>query len=333
MKLPKATRSRSTRWSGMIADADGRGPTIPAPAAAGPPAVARPQLLRRQAQLRRHRPDHGYRPSPMWSCPRWANRFSKAPSPSGSRSRAMRAAGRAALRDLDRQGRRRDSLPAAGVLAEIKVPAGTTVQINTVVAVIRVGWSGYWRSRAPHAAGACCGPARSPRSRRHRWSATGVRGEGPFLAPGAQIAKENNLDLGRFPVPARRQRDQGRRARLAGAGRRKRAGSPNLPHPRPPVPAPHPRPPSPRLPRLPPFTAGDQLVPMTRMRSIIAQRMVDSKHTSAHVHTVFKVDMSRIVRIREKEKIQVRAAQRRQAYLHAVSSPAPSSSPCARCRS
>ena len=49
-------------------------------------------------------------------------------------------------------------------------------------------------------------------------------------------------------------------------------------------------------------TAGDELVPLTRMRAIIAQRMVDSKRTSAHVHTVFKIDMSRIVRIREKEK-------------------------------
>ena len=41
---------------------------------------------------------------------------------------------------------------------------------------------------------------------------------------------------------------------------------------------------------------------MTKMRSIIAQRMVESKQTSAHVHTVFKVDMTRIVRMREKEK-------------------------------
>ena len=41
---------------------------------------------------------------------------------------------------------------------------------------------------------------------------------------------------------------------------------------------------------------------MTRMRSIIAQRMVESKRTSAHVHTVFKVDMTRIARLREKEK-------------------------------
>ena len=41
---------------------------------------------------------------------------------------------------------------------------------------------------------------------------------------------------------------------------------------------------------------------MTKMRSIIAKRMVESKHTTAHVHTIFKVDMTRIVRLREKEK-------------------------------
>jgi len=41
---------------------------------------------------------------------------------------------------------------------------------------------------------------------------------------------------------------------------------------------------------------------MTRMRTIIAQRMVESKHTSPHVHTVFKIDFTRIVKLREKEK-------------------------------
>ena len=46
---------------------------------------------------------------------------------------------------------------------------------------------------------------------------------------------------------------------------------------------------------------GD-LVPMSKMRAIIARRMVESKQTSAHVHTVFKVDMTRIARLREKEK-------------------------------
>jgi 2-oxoglutarate dehydrogenase E2 component (dihydrolipoamide succinyltransferase) len=45
-----------------------------------------------------------------------------------------------------------------------------------------------------------------------------------------------------------------------------------------------------------------ELVPMSKMRAIIARRMVESKATSAHVHTIFKVDMTRIVRLREKEK-------------------------------
>jgi pyruvate dehydrogenase E2 component (dihydrolipoamide acetyltransferase) len=45
-----------------------------------------------------------------------------------------------------------------------------------------------------------------------------------------------------------------------------------------------------------------ELVPLTRMRSIIAQRMVESKHTSPHVHTCFKIDLTKIVRLREKEK-------------------------------
>jgi pyruvate dehydrogenase E2 component (dihydrolipoamide acetyltransferase) len=51
-----------------------------------------------------------------------------------------------------------------------------------------------------------------------------------------------------------------------------------------------------------PVWPGDKVEPMTKMRSIIAQRMSESKHTSAHVHTVFKVDMTRIVKIREKQK-------------------------------
>ena len=41
---------------------------------------------------------------------------------------------------------------------------------------------------------------------------------------------------------------------------------------------------------------------MTKMRAIIAQRMVESVRTSPHVHTVYKVDMTRIVRLREREK-------------------------------
>jgi 2-oxoglutarate dehydrogenase E2 component (dihydrolipoamide succinyltransferase) len=38
------------------------------------------------------------------------------------------------------------------------------------------------------------------------------------------------------------------------------------------------------------------------MRKIIAQRMVESKHTSAHVHSVYEVDMTRCMAIRQKMK-------------------------------
>jgi pyruvate dehydrogenase E2 component (dihydrolipoamide acetyltransferase) len=58
----------------------------------------------------------------------------------------------------------------------------------------------------------------------------------------------------------------------------------------------------PSAPAAMPHPTPGELVPMSKMRSIIAQRMVESKQTSAHVHTVFKVDMTRIVKIREKQK-------------------------------
>jgi pyruvate dehydrogenase E2 component (dihydrolipoamide acetyltransferase) len=45
-----------------------------------------------------------------------------------------------------------------------------------------------------------------------------------------------------------------------------------------------------------------EVVPMTPMRKKIAERMVESKRTSAHVHSVFKVDMTRIARFREKNR-------------------------------
>ena len=45
-----------------------------------------------------------------------------------------------------------------------------------------------------------------------------------------------------------------------------------------------------------------QVVPLSRMRAIIAERMVESMRVSPHVHTVYKVDMTRIVKIRDHEK-------------------------------
>jgi 2-oxoglutarate dehydrogenase E2 component (dihydrolipoamide succinyltransferase) len=41
---------------------------------------------------------------------------------------------------------------------------------------------------------------------------------------------------------------------------------------------------------------------MTNMRKIIAQRMIESRRTSAHVHCMYEVDFTRIVQLRAKNK-------------------------------
>ncbi len=195
--------------------------------------------------------------------------------------------------------------PAAGVLSEIKVQAGTTVQINNVVAIIS-------------AAGAASAPAPAPSAPRSQPAAVEAAPEPETDTADAEagervrssplvrkIARENNLDLRQVPGTG----SSGRITKEDILGfMAKGATTPPAPVPKP---APAPAVPAaavakPAAPATPPVaqvsTPGDELVPMTRMRSIIAQRMVDSKRTSAHVHTVFKIDMSRIVRLREKEK-------------------------------
>ncbi len=53
---------------------------------------------------------------------------------------------------------------------------------------------------------------------------------------------------------------------------------------------------------LPQVMPGDKVEPMSRMREIIAQHMVFSKHTSPHVYTVFEFDLTRIAAVRAREK-------------------------------
>jgi pyruvate dehydrogenase E2 component (dihydrolipoamide acetyltransferase) len=187
--------------------------------------------------------------------------------------------------------------PAAGTLSEIKVEAGSTVQINTVVAVIGGGAA---KASAPAAA-----PAPAATSNATAPTATSAAPAAPAAEAShgerlrssplvRKIAKEHQLDLRQVPGTGSSGRitkddvlqyiDKGGAKAAASA-----AAPPAAPKPAgAPAPAAGPQP--------------GELVPLTRMRSIIAQRMVDSKRTSAHVHTVFKIDLTRIVKIREKEK-------------------------------
>jgi pyruvate dehydrogenase E2 component (dihydrolipoamide acetyltransferase) len=187
--------------------------------------------------------------------------------------------------------------PVAGVLTEIKVAEGATVQINTVVAVIGGANSAAAAAPAPTvAAPAAATPALA--------SASASASEGERLRSSPlvkKIAKDNNVDLAQVPGTGASGRIT--KADIVGhlEGGAKPAAAPVAAAPAAPVAAAPAASAAPAKPVAPPPTPGE-LVPMTKMRSIIAQRMVESKRTSPHVHTVFKVDMTKIVKLREKEK-------------------------------
>jgi 2-oxoglutarate dehydrogenase E2 component (dihydrolipoamide succinyltransferase) len=60
----------------------------------------------------------------------------------------------------------------------------------------------------------------------------------------------------------------------------------------------------PPAPTIPAFSAGERVKvePMSRMRKIIAENMVASRRTSAHVYTVFEIDMTHVAQLRNKHK-------------------------------
>ena len=178
--------------------------------------------------------------------------------------------------------------PAAGTLTEIKFPEGSTVGINTVVAVIGGGNSKPAAASAQAAPSAPAKPAAAPTpvatATPIPTAATGERARSSPLV--RKIAKDNNIDLARVPGtgPSGRITKTDILGYIANPSAKSAPAASPQTKPSAPVPAP------------------GSVVPMSKMRSIIAQRMVESKRTSPHVHTVFKVDMTRIVRLRERER-------------------------------
>jgi len=222
--------------------------------------------------------------------------------------------------------------PAAGVLAEIKVKEGETVPINTVVALIETGagaaadpGAAKRETAAPPApqpsrpapapsrpAAAPAAPAAASRPAPSRPPAPagdgGVPRASALAASGAgvdelrrvrsspvvrRIAREHNIDIGALAgtgVSGRVTKkdilavlDQGGALPAAGSGARPAA-----------VPAP----------ARPAFAPGERVVlePMTAMRRKIAEHMVQSKRTSAHVTSTFEVDLHKVLRLRERHR-------------------------------
>jgi len=193
--------------------------------------------------------------------------------------------------------------PVAGVLTEINVPEGTTVEVNTVVAII----GGAGGGSVVAAAGTSEAVAPKTQS-----TAPQTPQDTPLQMHGGRlrssplvrrIAKENNLDLAQIPGTG----SEGRITKEDVLGHLSKYGAGGLIVATPAAPQ---VPPEVRLaplqgsqvPQLAAPQLAGQVVPLTKMRAIIAQRMVESMQISPQVHTVYKVDMTRIVRLRERNK-------------------------------
>jgi 2-oxoglutarate dehydrogenase E2 component (dihydrolipoamide succinyltransferase) len=200
--------------------------------------------------------------------------------------------------------------PASGVLQEIKVTEGTTVGVNTVVGTIAVDGEA---AAAPKPA-APAPPAEKPAAKAE---AKKTEEKAPTPAPPpspAPAAHEEEEEARSSPLVRKIAREHGvSLSQISGTGLGGRITKQDImsfiesqgsPQPAPATPSAPAQPaaaaPAPR-PATPAAYPGD-LVPVTNMRKIIAQRMIESRRTSAHVHCMYEVDFTRIVNLRNKHK-------------------------------
>jgi pyruvate dehydrogenase E2 component (dihydrolipoamide acetyltransferase) len=217
--------------------------------------------------------------------------------------------------------------PASGILREIKVAEGATVGVNTVVGIIAADGEAAAAKPAPapeksapaaekptEKSSAGVPPAVAGPSRPRTESATQASPTAPAATPAEEddearssplvrkIAREHGISLSQITgtglggritkqdITAFIERQSSAQPASAQSAGEAQAASPQpvaAARPTaPPAPAPYP---------------GD-LVPMTNMRKIIAQRMIESRRTSAHVHCMYEVDFTRIVNLRAKNK-------------------------------
>ncbi|MCX7851389.1 MAG: dihydrolipoamide acetyltransferase family protein [Anaerolineae bacterium] len=171
--------------------------------------------------------------------------------------------------------------PASGVLLRILAPAGKTVPVGSVLALI--GEPGEMPEAAPPAAAPAVAGAPTE---------TVATEEVGFISPVvARLAAEHGLDLSRIRGTGLKGRIRKQDVLAYLAAQEK---APAAPAPAPIAPAvpeavaPAPTPPA----------VAEEVVPLNRIRRLIAEHMVRSKHTAPHVTTVFDCDMTAVVRHR-----------------------------------
>ena len=212
--------------------------------------------------------------------------------------------------------------PASGVLQEIKVTEGTTVGVNTVVGTIAAdGEAAAPPAKAAPAAPAP--PAKEEKKEEKKPAAAALPAPVAATPPPQEsedeearssplvrkIAREHGVSLSQISgtglggritkqdIMAFIDRQGSQPARVgtdAFVRPAERSEAPQSPAPASPA--------APLAPHPAPAAYPGDLVPMTNMRKIIAQRMIESRRTSAHVHCMYEVDFTRIVTLRAKHK-------------------------------
>ncbi len=222
--------------------------------------------------------------------------------------------------------------PASGTLLEIKVGEGVTVGINTVVAII--GEGGGAEAPAPAAAEAAPAPVAAPEPAP---AAPATAAPPPPPAPSAPAAPPQPAAASGSVEEMRRTRSSPLVRKLAeehgvdisavtgtgisgrvtkadilayveSGGAKGAAAAPAVPAHAPAAPS---APSAPAVPEVvrPAFKPGERVrvEPMSIMRRRIAENMVASRRTSAHVNTVFEMDCTKLVEVRNKLKGQYEA--------------------------
>ena len=194
--------------------------------------------------------------------------------------------------------------PAAGTLSEVLVEEGKTVGIGTVVARLDEGGGAVESAAAATApAPPPAAPAPQPEPEPAPPAAPPVEETaeptGPLSPLVRRMAREYSIDLGKV-------KGTGAGGRItkqdleAYVARQQRI--PEAPPPPPPA-VEAPPPPVPQFQPLPPAgQAKTRIEPMSTMRIRIAEHMVASRRTSAHVTTIHKVDITNVARMRDRHK-------------------------------
>jgi pyruvate dehydrogenase E2 component (dihydrolipoamide acetyltransferase) len=217
--------------------------------------------------------------------------------------------------------------PGTGIVQQILVQEGETVDVGTKLAVIAPEGAPAAApeepAQAPEPEPAPSEPA-TAEAAAEASAPSSAETPAPVAAPGppdvsgngktfvspvvARIAAEHGIDVGSVPGTGQGGRvtkkdilafvEQGAPAAAAPAPPTEQppAEQPQAPAPPPPPPAAAPAP--------PPALGGEQLEPMNAMRKGIAEHMRRSLDTAAHVTSAIEVDMSKVVAIREQLKAE-----------------------------